>query len=182
VRNASFAQVDAQVHPFEPASFDVAISRTAAMFFGDLDAAFANVGRALAPAGRLAMTTWQPLSENEWIREISGALAAGRDLPGPPPDGPGPFSLSKPERVRAVLSAAGFTRIELEGSSAGMWFGHDADDAHRFILGLMGWMVEGLDDVGRKLANENLHAVLQAHESAHGVVLDSAAWTVTATR
>ena len=59
VTNATFEQVDAQIHPFPPESFDVAISRTGAMFFGDLAAAFTNIGRALrsrrpARAGRVA--------------------------------------------------------------------------------------------------------------------------------
>src|SRR5690606_6861180 len=53
--NASFLHGDAQVHPFEPASFDLAISRTGTMFFADPVAAFANVARALAPGGRLVM-------------------------------------------------------------------------------------------------------------------------------
>src|SRR5688572_19742771 len=35
VTNATFEQGDAQIHRFEPGAFDVAISRTAAMFFGD---------------------------------------------------------------------------------------------------------------------------------------------------
>ena len=116
VANASFEQVDAQIHPFPPAAFDVAISRTGAMFFGDLAAAFTNIGRAMVPGGRLVLVTWQPLPANEWIREISGALAAGRDLPAPPPDAPGPFALSDPDRVRSILTAAGFTDIELEAS------------------------------------------------------------------
>ena len=30
-----------------------------------------------------------------------------------------------------------------------MWFGSNADDAHAFVLGLMGWMLEGLDGEGR---------------------------------
>ena len=103
------------------------------MFFGDLTAAFTNIGHALVPGGRLVLVAWQPLPANEWIREISGALAAGRDLPAPPPDAPGPFSLSDPDRVRSILTAAGFTGIEMEGTTAGMWFGTDADDAHRFV-------------------------------------------------
>ncbi|MGH9085454.1 MAG: class I SAM-dependent methyltransferase [Acidimicrobiales bacterium] len=182
VTNASFLQADAQVHPFQAESFDVAISRTAAMFFGDLTAAFTNIGGALAPGGRLALVVWQPLAANEWIREISGALAAARDLPAPPPDAPGPFSLSDPDRVRTVLGAGGFTDIGLEGTTAGMWFGHDADDAHRFVLGLMGWMLEGLDDAGRARAADGLRATIAAHETGSGVVFGSAAWTITATR
>src|SRR6187402_3123140 len=53
VTNVTFAQADAQIHPFEPGRYDVAISRTAAMFFGDHVAAFANIARALRPGGRL---------------------------------------------------------------------------------------------------------------------------------
>ena len=140
--NATFAQADAQVHAFEPASFDVAISRTSAMFFGDHVAAFRNVGSALRPGGRLLLVTWQSLAGNEWLREISRALSAGRDLPAPPPDA-GPFALSDPGRVRSLLTEAGFTDITLDGMSAGLWFGNDADDAHQFTLGLMGWMLEG---------------------------------------
>src|SRR5206468_5554978 len=122
--NVLFEQVDAQIHSFDARAFDVAISRTAAMFFGDHVAAFTNIGRALRPGGRLVLVTWQPLSGNEWIREISGALAAGRDLPAPPPDA-GPFALADPARVRALLTSAGFADVELEGASAAMWFGND---------------------------------------------------------
>jgi SAM-dependent methyltransferase len=182
VDNASFEQVDAQIHPFPPAAFDVAISRTGAMFFGDLIAAFANIGHAVVRGGRLVLVAWQPLPANEWIREISGALAAGRDLPAPPADAPGPFSLSQPERVRSILTAAGFTDIDLEGTTAGMWFGTDADDAHRFVLGLMGWMLQGLEDTDRGRAIDGLRAAMAAHETPDGVVFGSAAWTIRATR
>ena len=181
VTNVTFAQVDAQIHPFDPDGYDVAISRTAAMFFGDQEAAFANISRALRSGGRLVLVAWQPLAGNEWVREISGALAAGRALPAPPP-GRGPFSLSEPDRVRALLAGAGFADLELEGTTAGMWFGNQADDAHRFVLGLMAWMLEGLDDAGRARAVDALHATMTAHETPKGVLFDSAAWIISATR
>jgi SAM-dependent methyltransferase len=182
VTNVTFAQADAQIHPFEPGAYDVVISCTAAMFFGDHVAAFRNIGSALRPGGRLVLVTWQPLAGNEWIREISGALAAGRDLPAPSPDAPGPFALSDPDRVRSVLTSAGFSDIELDGTTAGMWFGNDADDAHRFVLGLMGWMLGGLDDAGRARAIDALHATMAAHVTPDGVLFESAAWTIQATR
>jgi SAM-dependent methyltransferase len=181
VRNATFAQADAQIHPFEPSTYDVAISRTGAMFFGDHIAAFTNIGRALRPGGRLVLVTWQPLSGNEWIREISAVLAAGRELPALPPDA-GPFALSEPDRVRALLTSAGYTDISLDGTTAGMWFGSDADDAHSFTLGLMGWMLEGLDDDGRTRAIDALHTTMAAHCTPDGVLFGSAAWTIHATR
>ena len=182
VSNVAFEQADAQVHPFASGRFDVAISRTGAMFFGDPVTGFTNIARALRPRGRLVLLTWQGPGPNEWIRELSGALAAGRDLPLPPPEAPGPFAMSDPDRVRDVLAAAGFTGIELEPHNGSMWFGDDPDDAYRFALGLMGWMLQGLDDDGRTRALDNLRRTLTAHDTGHGVLYDSATWTTSARR
>jgi SAM-dependent methyltransferase len=182
VGNIVFEQADAQVHPFEAGTFDVAISRTGAMFFGDPVAAFANISRALRPGGRLALLTWQGPGPNVWIRELSGALAAGRDLPLPPPEAPGPFALSDPERVRAILTAAGYTDIRLDGRSEPMWFGDNAERASGFVLGLMGWMLEELDDARRAQALDNLRISLSAHETGRGVLYESATWTIHAIR
>jgi SAM-dependent methyltransferase len=180
--NVSFEQADAQIHPFDPGTFDVAISRTGAMFFGDPTAAFTNIGRALRPGGHLVLLAWQPLSHNEWIRAILGALAAGRDLPAPPADTPGPFALSDPDRVRAILTASGFDDITFDASAGPMWFGADAEDAHQFALGLMGWMLEGLDDDGRARGLDALRATMADHDTADGVTFESAAWTIQAVR
>jgi SAM-dependent methyltransferase len=181
VGNATFEQVDAQVHPFDPASFDLAISRTGAMFFGDPVAAFTNIRRSLRSGGRMVMIAWQSPAENEWIREIAGALAVGRPLPTPPPDAPGPFSLSDPARVRALLGAAGFVDVDLTGVSAPEWFGADAGDAHAFVLGLMDWMLRDLDDTARTQAADALRSTMDAHAGPGGVVFGSAAWVITAT-
>ena len=180
--NVSFEHVDAQIHPFKDECFDVAFSRTGAMFFGDPIAAFTNIARALRRGGRLVLLTWQGLEGNEWIRELSTAMAAGRKLPIPQATGPGPFSLSDPQRVRTVLSAAGFTDIQLEPRSDAIWLGDDVDNAQQFVLGLLGWMLSGLDDQGRQLAIENLRTTLAVHDSGHGVLLGSATWTILANR
>ncbi len=180
--NADFERADAQVHPFAAEDFDVAISRTGAMFFGDPVAAFANIARALRPGGRLLLLTWQGVDRNEWIRELSGAMAAGRDLPMPPPSAPGPFSLADPDRARSILGDAGFTNIQFEPMTAGMWFGNGPDDAERFVLDLLGWMLQGIDDEGRQRAVQDLRATLAAHSGADGVVFGSTTWMIRATR
>lgn len=180
VANACFAQADAQIYPFAAATFDVAISRTGAMFFGDPMAAFRNIAGALRPAGRLTLLAWQELPRNEWIREFVTALAAGRELPTPPLDAPGPFSLADPARVGGILSAAGFDAIHLQDVDAPMFFGPDTEEAYRFVLGLTGWMLEGLDGAGRSRACEALRASIAVHDSGHGVSYGSAAWIITA--
>ncbi len=177
-----FEQADAQVAAFPPAGFDVAISRTGAMFFADPVAALANVGGALVPGGRLVLLVWQALEANEWMTEILGALAAGRPLPAPPPDAPGPFSLADPGRIRAMLTAAGHRQVEVEGLAEPEWFGTDADDAVAFVLGLAGWLLDGLGPAARDGAVADLRRRMEAHAGPGGVELGSAAWLVTARR
>jgi SAM-dependent methyltransferase len=180
--NVRFEQVDAQIHPFEPESFDVAIGCTSVMFFGDRAAGLANIGRALRPGGRLVQLTWQPFPHQEWIREFSNALAGGRDLPTPPPDAPGPFTLADPDVIGSVLDAAGFINVTLTEERAPMWFGTDADDAHELVLGLLRWMLDGLDDDGRTAAQKALRSTIAARATPDGVLYDSAAWIIRATR
>ncbi|HEX6514402.1 MAG TPA: class I SAM-dependent methyltransferase [Nocardioidaceae bacterium] len=180
--NTSFLQADAQSYAFVPESFDAAISRTGTMFFGDPVAAFGNIARALRAGAPLTMLVWQPLERNEWIRAIVTALAAGRDLPVPPPDQPGPFALSDPVRVRTLLTAAGLEEPELTALDGPMWFGDDAEDANRFVLGLQGWMLEDLDEATRARAQRALRDTLQAHETAAGVRFESAMWLVRTAR
>ena len=180
--NVTFEQSDAQIHPFPSAAFELVVSRTGCMFFGDPDAAFANFCRALEHGGRMVLLAWQPLSQNEWMRELMTALADGRDLPSPPPDAPGPFALSDPGRVHALLSGAGFTDVELVETRGAMWFGADADEARGFVLGQLGWLLRDLDPERQVRAREALQANLESHASDQGVLYDSAAWIITAAR
>jgi SAM-dependent methyltransferase len=180
--NVAFEQADAQIHDFAPDSFDVAIGQSSAMFFGDRVAGLANVRRALRPGGRLVLLTWQPFAANEWIRELSAAMVAGRDLPTPPADAPGPFTLSDPDVIRSVLAAAGYADVALDPGTAPMWFGDDTDDAFEFVLGLLVWMLEGLDEAGRAGALDALRRTIAAHTTADGVLYESATWVIRAVR
>ncbi|MFJ3913531.1 ubiquinone/menaquinone biosynthesis C-methylase UbiE [Streptomyces sp. 2132.2] len=180
--NADFVQADAQIHAFPAAAFDVAVSRSGTMFFADPVAAFRNIGDALRPGGRLVQMVWRPLADNEWFLSLTRALALGRPMPAPAADAPGPFSLSDPARVRTVLGAAGFTDVRLDPGSEAMWFGEDAADAERFTLGMLGWMLDDLDEQDRRRAVDALRATLAAHDSDTGVLYASAAWIIRASR
>jgi ubiquinone/menaquinone biosynthesis C-methylase UbiE len=182
VHNATFLQADAQVHEFAPATYDVVIGRTSVMFFGDLPAALGNLASALRPGGRLVLLVWQPLAQQEWLRCIFGALAAGRDLAPPPAEAPGPFALSEPDRVRAVLGAAGFEQPELRDLRRRMYFGATAEEATAFMGEFNAWMLRDLDAERKAGALEALATTMREHEHSEGVAFDSATWLVTATR
>src|SRR5262245_25171168 len=183
--NVDFAVADAQVEPFTPAALDLAVSRFGLMFFDDPEAAFANIGRALAPGGRLAFVCWQPLAANDWAAVPAAAMA--EHVGYPPmmaPDAPGPYSLSEPARIRAVLGAGGFDRVAIDGLEADMWLGSDPDDAYRFTSErpTVRAVLEGKDPgaVGRAL--DALRAALETSAGPDGVVMPARTWVVTARR
>jgi SAM-dependent methyltransferase len=185
VANATFVQADAQIHPFDAEAFDVAISETGTMFFGDPAAAFANIARALRSGGCLAMFVWREPQRNEWLTQIRGAVALGRDLPLPPPDAPGhPFSLADPDRVRSLLAPAGFDSIAFDAVDEPMVMGEDAADALDFFgsSNLVQWLLEGVDETGRAEAVDNLRKVFEQAETADGVLLGTSAWLIRGTK
>lgn len=182
VPNAHFEHGDAQVHPFGAGDFDLAISRAGATFFADPEAAFDNIARAIRPGGRLVLLVWQPAQHNEWITAFSTALAVGRAPQQPAPGAPGPFSLGDPDRVRSLLTGAGYVDLRLEDRSEPMYFGRNTDDAFRFVIGLTGSTLDGLSPPERARALDALRASIDTHRGDQGVRYDSATWLVTAAR
>lgn len=178
--NVSFQRADAQLHRCDP-GYDVLISQTGAMFFDDPDAAFTNLRHALRPGGRLVLLTWQPAEHQEWLSAFTLALT-GRTPPQPPPGAPGPFSLSDRGRVTALLERTGFADVELTALRETTTYGRTVEQAHAFLLGLLGWMIADRDPAGRASALAALRTALAEHATADGVRFGSAAWLVTATR
>jgi SAM-dependent methyltransferase len=177
--NAAFLRADAQVHPFPDAGFDVVLSRTGASFFGGPAAAFANLARATAPGGRLALITWQELARNEWIAEIGGALA-GRPLPTPPSHVPGPFGLADPAFTEELLRGAGFVDVRIVDVREPLVLGRDPLAARDVMARLLSWMLDGRSPAECDEARSRLLATMQAHDGPDGVAFGSAAWLVTA--
>jgi SAM-dependent methyltransferase len=180
--NTEFRQADAQIHPFGDGAFDAVISRMGSMFFGDPIAAFENLHRAVRHEGRLTLLTWQGVADNEWLTEFRGAMAVNRRLPAPPPDAPGPFALSDPERVRTILEGAGFTDVSFDGLREPLSFGSDLDDAFDFVSDLTNWMRDDLDEDGREAALAALRTTISDHAGDHGVTYHSATWIIQARR
>ncbi|HEX9258054.1 MAG TPA: methyltransferase domain-containing protein [Acidimicrobiales bacterium] len=184
VTNVAFVQADAQIHSFDEQAYDVAISSFGAMFFGDPVAAFANIGRALRPDGRLALLAWRELGRNEWVTAVRGALAVGRQLPEPPPFAPTPFALADPDRVRQILAASGYVDVALDAIDEPMEFGVDADDAWAFMstIGIVQGLTRDLDDDKRTEALTALRRTITDHDGPDGVLFGSSAWLISARR
>src|ERR1700722_10413471 len=178
VRNVTFECGDAQVHRFPQKRFDLAMSRFGTMFFDDPVAAFASVGRALRPAGRLVMMVWQAPERNEWEIAIRQALEA------PGSAGSDAFSLADRLAVTRILEAAGFADVAFTDVHEPVYYGPDVTTALGWVRGFR-CTSDGLDrlepDAARR-ALGRLREMLAAHLSGDGVWFDSRAWIVSARR
>jgi SAM-dependent methyltransferase len=191
VREAGHAHVqihhaDAQTFAFAPGSSDLVFSRFGVMFFADPPAAFANLRRALASKGRVGFVCWQGLDRNPWMRIPLMAAAAHVQFPPPPPPGaPGPFAFADPERVRGILERAGFRDVALEPHAQELTVGGggaDLDRAVEFVLqmGPTGAALRQSPDADLARVRAAVREALAPYQTPRGVVMDSAAWLVTA--
>ncbi len=176
VPNLTYEQGDAQVHPFPPHAFDVAVSRFGVMFFADPVAAFANIRGALRPGGRLAFLSMRDLGD------LAEVFAAFSDSPMATSTEAGPLSLSDPAVIGRVLTGAGFTDVTAEAVEADQVWGRDVDDATEFVMG-WGPVRFALRDASPSTVSEVRDAVAAAlapHADGDAVRLRGRARLVTA--
>jgi len=182
IRNATFEDADAENHPFVSEDFDVVISRFGTMFFRDPVAGFANIGRALRPAGRLVMMVWQGPEQNEWFLAIEEALGGRGD--GPTSEASDAFSLANPAKTEEILDAAGFADADFIDVHRPIYFGRDVADALEWVQGFTSTR-ESLVRLGPPSAERalgRLQQTLVGHAAADGVWFDARAWIVKARR
>jgi SAM-dependent methyltransferase len=112
---AHFLAADAQSHVFEPASFDMVVSRFGVMFFDDPVAAFANLRRGVVKGGQLCVFVWRSAAENPFMTAAERAAAPFLpDMPVRKPDAPGQFGFADQTRVRRILADSGWKDIDIQ--------------------------------------------------------------------
>jgi SAM-dependent methyltransferase len=174
---------DAATHSFQPATFDLGVTRFGVMFFADPIGAFRNIRRAMKPGGRLLLAVFRPAPENPWA---TAAVAAIRHLVPPPPavgpEDPGQFSWGDPARVRRILDGAGFQAVGLAPLDVSLRLGGDAGEATEFAtyVGQGARLLHGQPEDVLKAARVALMDFFKAHESPDGVSLPGALWLVSA--
>lgn len=180
--NVQFLEADAQTHGFRAGGADALFSRFGVMFFADPTAAFSNLRKALRPGGRLGFVCWRPLMLNEWMLAPLRAALPHFPAPPPPPDplAPGPFAFADPERVRGILTGAGFTGVDIVAHDA-LIGGNSLDDSVALALrvGPLGMLLRE-NPQHREAAIGSIREALEPHAGPSGVYLPAAVWIVTA--
>jgi SAM-dependent methyltransferase len=180
-----FALADATVYPFEPASFDLLVSRFGVMFFAEPALSFANMRRALRPSGRLTFACWREPRENPWL--MMPLQAVYRHVPKLPqlgPEDPGPFAFASEPRVNRILSEAGFLGVAMERCDLALDIaigrGLEAAVEAALEIGPASRALEGQPAELRAAATHSIREALAPFAKAGTVPLAASIWIVTA--
>lgn len=113
-RQITWRQANALELPFQDRSFDVVVCQFGAMFFPDKVAAYKEARRVLKSGGRFLFNVWDKITENEFADVVTNALTA--IFPNDPPLflARTPHGYHDTAKIRAEVTAAGFTGVSIE--------------------------------------------------------------------
>jgi ubiquinone/menaquinone biosynthesis C-methylase UbiE len=180
-----FALADATVYPFAAASFDLLVSRFGVMFFAEPAVSFANMRRALRSGARLAFACWRTPRDNPWLMvPLQAAYQHVPKMPQLGPEDPGPFAFADEERVRRILSEAGFASIAFERHDLSMDVaagqGLDAAVKTALEIGPASRALDGQPPDKVAAATASIREVLASFVKGNTVPLGGSIWLVTA--
>ena len=170
--------------------YDHAFARFGTMFFMSPGAAMRNIRRALKPGGSFAQIVWRKREDNPWLHEAE--LRVREIVPVVSHEdtnqvhcGPGPFSMSGPDMVSAMMKSAGFAGITFERFDADICIGRNLDDAVEFAmaLGPAGEIIRLAGSEGERLKPQVVAALretLSRYARKEGVWAPSSTWFITA--
>ena len=169
-----------------PANTDLLFSRFGVMFFSQPSQAFSHLRRSLRQGGRCVFVCWRAPRDNAWaMAPLSAARTAMGVAPAPAdPDAPGPFAFADEERLRAILSGAGFGDIDVQRFDSAIILGATPRSAAERAL-----QIGPVSRFVRELGAEHLPIILDAVERALALLaapdghvsLNGSTWIVSAT-
>lgn len=168
-----------------PAGNDLLYSRFGVMFFSQPVPAFAHLRKSLRAGGRCVFVCWRTPRDNAWtMTPLMAARKAMNVTPAPvDPHAPGPFAFADEERLRGILSDAGFASISTQRFDTPVSLGATVRAAAECAT-----RIGPASRFAREMGAENLPAIVDAIERSltplagpdGGVRLNGSTWVVSA--
>jgi ubiquinone/menaquinone biosynthesis C-methylase UbiE len=176
-----FLCADAQTHAFEPAGFDMIVSRFGVMFFDDSVRAFANLRRAAAKGAHLHAIVWRSAADNPFMTTAESAAAPFLpQMPPRKPDEPGQFAFADKSRVRGILEKSGWTEIDLQPLDVVCTLPERELKDYITRLGPLGRVLPQLDEQQRSKIIAAVRAAFEPYVHGNDVRFTAACWMVGA--
>ena len=179
--NIEHRVLDAERMDLEDASVDGVVCRYGYMLMADPAAALSETRRVLRDGGRLAFAVWTQPDRNLWAFIPGFALVEAGHLPPPEPDAPGIFALGDPEKVRALVTGAGFGDPDIQEVTVD-WEYTDPDVHWEKTLKLAAPIAEAvnaLPDDERERIRELVATRVTEHLAEDPAAIQGHTWVVT---
>lgn len=167
-----FAVEDAARLSLADASVDGVICRFGLMLVPEMEAAAGEIARVLRAGGRIVLAVWASSRVNPWMT-AAGRAALDLGFTGPPDhEAPGPFRLSDPERLQAVVESGGL-RITATDEVAVTWAAESAAawwETTRETSRMLAALLERLSPAEVAALRGRAEALLQEFTAADGSV------------
>ena len=112
--NAEVRVMDAERMDLPDDSVDGVLCRFGYMLMPDAATALAETRRVLRDGGRLSFSVWGTAERNPWAALAGAPLVQLGHMPMPQPNEPGIFSMGSEERIRELVTGAGFGEPRVE--------------------------------------------------------------------
>lgn len=179
----NFVRADAQAHDFDPASFDVIVSRFGVMFFDDPVQAFSRLRHAASAGAELRLLAWRSAAENPFMTTAERAAAPLLpNLPARRQDAPGQFAWADPDRVAAILADSGWEQAGIRPLNMVCTMPASALVRYLSWLGPVGALLQNADEATRDHIISTVRTAFEPYVQAGDVRFTAACWMVTARR
>jgi SAM-dependent methyltransferase len=151
IGNVEHRVLDAERMDLDDDSVDAVLCRWGYMLMADPAAALKETRRVLRDGGQLAFAVWAPPDRNPWAAIPGMTLVQRGHMPPPEPGAPGIFAMGDTDRVRELVTGAGFDDPEIDAIEFEFRYS-DEDDVWGSLVDLAGpfaEVIEKLDDEER---------------------------------
>jgi SAM-dependent methyltransferase len=177
---ATFICGDAQTCPFEPASFDMMISRFGVMFFENSVSAFTNLRHAATDDAELCLLAWRGPEDNPFMTTAERAAAPLLpNIPAREPDAPGQFSFADRGRVARILEEGGWADIDIQPVDVPCAFPEKQLVDYFTQLGPLGRVLHETDEPTRARIIETVRAAFVPYVHRYEIRFNAACWQIS---
>jgi SAM-dependent methyltransferase len=162
--------LDAEIMDLDDDSVDGVVCRWGYMLMADPATALKETRRVLRDGGPLAFAVWRTPDLNPWAAIPGMTLVQRGHLPAPEPGAPGIFALGEPDRIRGLVTGAGFGEPELEEIAFDFRYA-DFDDLWDVLVRIAGPLaraVNGLPDDERQSTRAAIEQNVAPYRNADG--------------
>ncbi|MDX6697253.1 MAG: hypothetical protein QOE65_650 [Solirubrobacteraceae bacterium] len=181
VENVEYRVLDAESMDLEDDSVDAVVSRWSYMLMADPAAALAETRRVLKDGRSAAFVVWQTPDRNLWAAIPAMTLVQRGHMPPPEPGAPGIFAMGEQDRVRELVTGAGFEDPQVEELTFEWRYdGERLWETLTSLAGPLARVVNGLPDDERAATREAIEAGMDQFRDGDALVVPAACWGVVA--